>query len=148
MFGLARVQKLFTIALIDHTFIRVFSFPIQSSDICSKKEEKRKSANSALGKCNQAERALGWCKRHKRLRNTSHVELDAQLVKCFVCAKDVFQSRFLLNLFENMNLCTSYIKQIMNAFSFVQWNNYFHLVKDEMSHLIFHLMKIFVPLHS
>ena len=38
---------------------------------------------------------------------------------------------FLLNLFKNLNLCTSYIKQIMNVFSFVQWNKYFHSVKDE-----------------
>ena len=41
---------------------------------------------------------------------------------------------FLLNLFKNLNLCTSYIKQIMNVFSFVQWNKYFHSVKDEMYH--------------
>ena len=32
---------------------------------------------------------------------------------------------FLLNLFKNLNVCTSYIKQIMNVFSFVQWNKYF-----------------------
>ena len=37
-----------------------------------------------------------------------------------------------LNLFKNLNLCTSYIKQIMIVFSFVQWNKYFHSVKDEM----------------
>ena len=46
----------------------------------------------------------------------------------------------------------------MNVFSFVLWNKYFHEVKDEMyhssrlclveEHFIFHLMKIFVPLHS
>ena len=41
---------------------------------------------------------------------------------------------FLLNLFKNLNLRTSYIKQIMNVFSFVQWNIYFHSVKDEMNH--------------
>ena len=41
---------------------------------------------------------------------------------------------FLLNLFKNFNLCTSYIKQIMNVFKFVQWNKYFHSVKDEMYH--------------
>ena len=39
---------------------------------------------------------------------------------------------FPLNLFKNLNLCTSYIKQIMNVFSSVQWNKYFHSVKDEM----------------
>ena len=39
---------------------------------------------------------------------------------------------FLLNLLKNLNLCTIYIKQIMNVFSFVQWNKYFHSVKDEM----------------
>ena len=39
---------------------------------------------------------------------------------------------FQLNLFKNLNLCTSYIKQIMNVFSFMQWNKYFHSVKDEM----------------
>ena len=64
---------------------------------------------------------------------------------------------FLLNLFNNLNLCTSYIKQIMNVFSFAQWNKYFHSVKDEMyhsalphwmEHFIFHRVKIFVPLHE
>ena len=46
----------------------------------------------------------------------------------------------------------------MNVFSFVQWNKYFHEVKDEMYHstrlhlvewnsFIFHLMKIFVPIN-
>ena len=38
---------------------------------------------------------------------------------------------FLLNLFKNLNLCTSYI---MNVFSFAQWNKYFHSVKNEMYH--------------
>ena len=41
---------------------------------------------------------------------------------------------FLSKFFKNFNLCTSYIKQIMNVFSFVQWNKYFHSVKDEMYH--------------
>ena len=41
---------------------------------------------------------------------------------------------FLLNLFKNLNLCTNYIKQIMNVFSFVQWNKCFHSVKDKMFH--------------
>ena len=45
-----------------------------------------------------------------------------------------FSMLFLLNLFKNLNLCTSYIKQIMNVFSFVQWNKYFHSVKEEMYH--------------
>ena len=46
-------------------------------------------------------------------------------------------------------------KQITNVFSFVQWNKYFHSVKDEMFystrlHLDIHLSphEIFVPLHS
>ena len=54
-----------------------------------------------------------------------------------------------------MNLCTNYITN-NDVFSYVQWNKYFHSVKYEMSHstrrrmhkyFIFHLMKIFVPLH-
>ena len=50
-------------------------------------------------------------------------------------------------------------QSLMNVFSFLWWNKYFHSVKDEMfhynsvsprwmEHFIFHLMKIFVPLHS
>ena len=71
----------------------------------------------------------------KRPRNTSHIELEARLLKCFASAKIIFSMLFLLNLFKNLNLCTSYIKQIMNVFSIVQWNKYFHSVKDEMYHL-------------
>ena len=44
----------------------------------------------------------------------------------------ILQCLFFWNLFKNLNLCTSYIKQIMNVFSFVQWKKYFHSVKDEM----------------
>ena len=43
----------------------------------------------------------------------------------------ISQCHFFSDLFKNLNLCTSYIKQIMNVFSFVQWNKYFHSVKDE-----------------
>ena len=39
-----------------------------------------------------------------------------------------------LFIFENLNLCSSYTKQIMNVFLLVQWNKYFHSVKDEMHH--------------
>ena len=74
---------------------------------------------------------LAWCKRPP---NTSHIELVAQLVKCFASAKIIFSMLFLLNLFKNLNLCTSYIQQVMNVFSFVQWYKYFHSVKDEMHH--------------
>ena len=34
--------------------------------------------------------------------------------------------------FADKDLLKCHIKQIMNVFSFVQWNKYFHLVKDEM----------------
>ena len=40
--GLARVQKLFTITLSVHIYIRVFSTPIQSSDAYSKNEANKK----------------------------------------------------------------------------------------------------------
>ena len=33
--------------------------------------------------------------------------------------------------FVEKHLFSCYIKQIMNVFSFVQWNKYFHSVKDE-----------------
>ena len=68
---------------------------------------------------------------------SSYVEVDVWLVKCFASgfawAKVVFQY-FLLNLFKNLNLCTSYIKQVMNVFSFVQWTIYFHSAKDKIFH--------------
>ena len=35
---------------------------------------------------------------------------------------------------NDKDLFWRYIKQIMNVFSFVQWNKYFHSVKDEMFH--------------
>ena len=63
--------------------------------------------------------------------------MDVWLVKCFASgfasAKVVFQY-FLLNLFKNLNLCTSYIKQVMNVFSFVQWTIYFHSANDKIFH--------------
>ena len=43
---------------------------------------------------------------------------------------------------NDKDLVWCYIKQIMNVFSFVQWNKYFHSVKDEMFHSLngtFHL---------
>ena len=53
---------------------------------------------------------------------------------------------FLLNLFKNLNLCTSYIKQMMNVFSFMHCNKYFHLVKDEMYHSTqLHLIEWNIP---
>ena len=48
------------------------------------------------------------------------------------------RSKFWLNMvigrfcFAEKDLFSGYIKQIMNVFSFVQWNKYFHSVKDEM----------------
>ena len=55
---------------------------------------------------------------------------------------------------NDKDLFWCYIKQIMNVFSFVQWNKYFHSVKAELNGT-FHLepheniyMKIFIPLHS
>ena len=54
---------------------------------------------------------LAW---RKRPRNTSRVELDARLFK-FLLELKSFSMLFLLNLFKNLNLCTSYIKQIMNV---------------------------------
>ena len=56
-----------------------------------------------------------------------------------MCELKLFFNAFLLNLSKNLNLCTSYVKQITNVFSFVQWNKYFHSVRDEMYHSIFHL---------
>ena len=47
------------------------------------------------------------------------------------------RSKFWLNMvsFAVKDLFSCYIKQIMNVFfSFVQWNKYFHSVKDEMFH--------------
>ena len=45
-----------------------------------------------------------------------------------------FSMLFLLNVFKNLNLCTSYIKQ-MNVFSFLKWNKElngtFHLSPHE-----------------
>ena len=35
--------------------------------------------------------------------------------------------------FAEKDLFSCYIKQIMNVFSFMQWNKYFHKVKDECS---------------
>ena len=49
---------------------------------------------------------LAW---RKRPRNTSRVELDVRLVKCFAWAQISFNA-FPLILFKNLNLCTSYIK--------------------------------------
>ena len=56
-----------------------------------------------------------------------------------MCELKLFFNAFLLNLSKNLNLCTSYVKQITNVFSFMQWNKYFHSVRDEMYHSIFHL---------
>ena len=50
----------------------------------------------------------------------------------FCFGQNRFSMIFLSNLFKNLNLCTSYIKQIMNVFSFVQWYKYFHLGYDPM----------------
>ena len=48
------------------------------------------------------------------------------------------RSKFWLNMVSFVLLkkiyFSCYIKQIMNVFSFVQWNKYFHEVKDEMFH--------------
>ena len=49
------------------------------------------------------------------IKNTSRVELDARLVKCCLSSKNRFSTLFILNLFKNLNLCSSYIKQIMNV---------------------------------
>ena len=53
----------------------------------------------------------------------------------FCLSKSCFSILCVLNLFKNLNLCTtSYIQQIMKVFSFMHWNKYFHTVKDEMYH--------------
>ena len=56
------------------------------------------------------------------------------------------RSKFLLHMVSfvllKTDLFSCYIKQIMNVFPFVQWNKYFHSVKDELFHstqLTFHL---------
>ena len=89
---------------------------------------------------------LAW---RKCPRKTPRIELEAWLVKCFAWAKII-----IFSILKILNLCSSYIKQIMNVFSFVQWNNIFMRWKmkcsipRQMEHFIFHLMKIFVPMHK
>ena len=75
---------------------------------------------------------FSWCKPPPHI---SCVELEVQLVYVFAWAEVAFQYGTLLNLLKNMNLCssTNCIKQIMNV-PFMQWNKYFHTVKDEVFH--------------
>ena len=135
LFGLARVQKLFTIAISIHIYIRVFcisniynlwTFALRTRLI------RKSSAKLYAGQMQWVQCVpLAW---YKSTRNASRTELDAWLVKCFASAKVLFQCFFLSNLFKTLNLCIGYVKQIMNVFSFVQWDKYFLSVKDEMYH--------------
>ena len=113
------------------TFILEWSvFPIHSSDVCSKTRLIRKVSAKLYAGQMQVQCVRLACR--KRLRNTSRaecIELKARLVKCFASAKTIFQCFFILNLFKNLNLCTSYIKQIMNVSHscsgtniFIWWN--------------------------
>ena len=59
---------------------------------------------------------------------------DVRLVKCSLKLKSFFND-FSLKIAQDFEFFYKYIQQIMNAFSFVQWNKYFHSVQDEMYHL-------------
>ena len=124
---------LYTIALVVYIYIRVIVFPIQFSDVCSKMRLIRKTTcdSSTRGKCSRRSACV-------KCDASVHVILPALVgrtaCKMFCFSQNRFSMLFLLNLFKNLNLCTSYIKQIMNVFSFVQWNKYFHSVKDEIYH--------------
>ena len=63
-----------------------------------------------------------------------YVARKVRRAACLMFCWAKFTYIFLLNLFNKLNLCTSYIKQIMNVFSFVKWNKYFYFVKDEIFH--------------
>ena len=52
----------------------------------------------------------------------------------FCLSYNNFSMLFLLNLFKNLSLCIYMLYKTNNVFSFVQWDKYFHSVKDEMYH--------------
>ena len=114
------------------TFILKCSvFPIQSLDVCSKTRLVRNTKCEIVRGANATGCVrLAW---RKRPRKTSREELHARLENVLLGLKSFFNI-FSVKFFKNLNLCTSYIKQIMNVFSFVQWNKYFHSVKDELYH--------------
>ena len=100
-------------------------FPKQSSDVCAKNEANKKEyvLNSTWGKCSRC----GEC----ALRDASIRVTFPGRVGCVACLM------FCLLVKNKMNLCTSYIKQIMNVLVrameqiFALLNGTFHLSPHE-----------------
>ena len=88
--------------------------------------------NSTRDKCKGGARAFSVTKRPRYYfpRGVGRTACKMFLLEL----KSFFQCFFLLNLFKNLNLCTSYIKQIMTVSHSCNWTNKFHLVKDDMYH--------------
>ena len=132
------MQKWFTIALIIHIFIRVFSLQCSLRTFALRTRLIRKIKCETLHKENAsgAERGLVW---RERPCNTSRIELDAWLVYKFLLQLSRF-STLLLNLFKNMNLCISCVKQIMNVFQLcnVQWNKNFSYFPSNFAYFLPH----------
>ena len=109
------MQKLYT-ALSDYTLERSV-LPIQSSDVCSKNKANKKECvqNSRQSKGSRCS-AFSILQAMKHPCNIWRVGCAACIIFCFQELKSFFNT-CVLNLFKNLNLCTSYIglKQKMNV---------------------------------
>ena len=125
----SKSEKLFTIALSVHIYIRVLKFQYNLQTFALRTRLIRKSMcetlRGAVGQMQQAHCVrLGW---RKRPRNTSCIELDPQFVKCLLGLKSFsmlfwkFVSEFesLYKLYKTKNECFLISHNGTNIF--IQW---------------------------
>ena len=109
-------------------------FPIQSGDVCFKMRLIRGTTCKTLCIANATDAVCAFSVTQVSEQNFSR-SVEHIACKVFCLSWIYFSMLFLFTLFKNFNLCTSYVKQIMNMFlQFVEWKKYFLLVKDEMFH--------------